>query len=343
MADEKKPKDLDVYDLEAIPNIGPVGAEHLRKNDIESYFDIIVFGDREVMNITKMDKDKAIESVEWCQKQLEENKLLWQKEMTADKLLDIRKSLLHIPTGCDALDELLDGGVEAKAITEFAGKFGSGKTQISHSLAVTTVANETLVDKKGNKPMVLYFDTENTCRPERLFEIAMTRGLAKTEEEASELLSRIDVKKASSPAELVMIIQRAMKIIKGWNIRLVIIDSGTALFRQQNAEFGDQGRKYRLMNRMNHLLTNMAEIYNVPVVFINQMYTSTSQFDPGDKQYGGNVIGHAMTYRLTLKKKSKVWVATSVDFPHKAIQDVEFLLTEKGIVNAPSKKKAAKK
>lgn len=334
-----KIKDINVYDLEAIPNIGQIGSDKLVKENITSYYDIIVFGDKDLMQITGMDKDKSVQSVEWCQKQLEDNGLLWQKEMTADKLLNLRKQLLHIPTGCKALDDLLDGGVEAKAITEFAGKFGSGKTQISHSLAMTTVANKSLENEKGDPANVLYIDTENTCRPERLFEIAIERGLAKDEKEAISLLNRVQIQKVSSPAQLVDLIGRAMSLIKQWNIRLVILDSGTALFRQQTAEYGDQGRKYRLMNRMNHLLTNMAEIYNIPIVFINQMYTSTDPFNPGDKQYGGNVIGHAMTYRLTLRKKSKVWIATSIDFPHKPIQDIEFMITKGGITDAIAKKK----
>ncbi|HUI38980.1 MAG TPA: DNA repair and recombination protein RadA, partial [Thermoplasmata archaeon] len=51
-------------------------------------------------------------------------------------LLERRKKLGRITTSSKALDELLGGGIETQAITEFAGEFGTGKTQIAHQLAV---------------------------------------------------------------------------------------------------------------------------------------------------------------------------------------------------------------
>ena len=75
------------------------------------------------------------------------------------------------------------------------------------------------------------------------------------------------------------------------------------------------------------------------MVFINQVYDSIDPYNPGQKTYGGNVIGHGMTYRITLKKKSKVWVATTADFPHKPIEDAEFLITDVGIEDVRKKEK----
>src|SRR5215468_738143 len=51
-------------------------------------------------------------------------------------LLERRKKLGRITTNAKSLDELLGGGVETQAITEFAGEFGTGKTQIAHQVAV---------------------------------------------------------------------------------------------------------------------------------------------------------------------------------------------------------------
>ena len=50
------------------------------------------------------------------------------------------------------------------AITEVFGEFRTGKTQISHTLCVTTqISNENF---KGGK--VLFVDTEQTFRPNRI-------------------------------------------------------------------------------------------------------------------------------------------------------------------------------
>ncbi|KAL8105052.1 hypothetical protein AgCh_029004 [Apium graveolens] len=55
----------------------------------------------------------------------------------SDALLK-RKSVVRITTGSQALDELLDGGIETSSITEAFGEFRSGKTQLAHTLCVST-------------------------------------------------------------------------------------------------------------------------------------------------------------------------------------------------------------
>ena len=58
---------------------------------------------------------------------------------------------MRVPTGCNSLDSLLRGGVEAGAVTELFGEGGSGKTNLCLQLA----RNVALDDKK-----VIYVDTE---------------------------------------------------------------------------------------------------------------------------------------------------------------------------------------
>ncbi|PHU13862.1 Meiotic recombination protein DMC1 -like protein, partial [Capsicum chinense] len=55
----------------------------------------------------------------------------------SDALLK-RKAVVKITTGSQALDELLGGGIETSAITEAFGEFRSGKTQLAHTLCVST-------------------------------------------------------------------------------------------------------------------------------------------------------------------------------------------------------------
>ena len=53
----------------------------------------------------------------------------------------------------------LKGGIETQAITEIAGEFGSGKSQICYTLCVTA---NTPLDRKGLGGNVIFIDTENT-------------------------------------------------------------------------------------------------------------------------------------------------------------------------------------
>jgi len=55
---------------------------------------------------------------------------------TASQLSIQRKNLERIKTGCKAIDDFLGGGLETRAITEVYGQYGSGKSQLAHTLAV---------------------------------------------------------------------------------------------------------------------------------------------------------------------------------------------------------------
>lgn len=86
----------------------------------------------------------------------------------SDALLK-RKSVIRITTGSQALDELLGGGIETSAITEAFGEFRSGKTQLAHTLCVST---QLPTQMHGGNGKVAYIDTEGTlysfCFPFRL-------------------------------------------------------------------------------------------------------------------------------------------------------------------------------
>ena len=94
-----------------------------------------------------------------------------------------------------------------------------------------------------------------------------------------------------------------------------------------------------MLNKYVHLLGNISDIYSIPIIAINQVYDSPDPFNPGQKIYGGNVWGHAMTYRIGLRKKGKIWVATTIDFPHKPVEDALYDITKAGITDIKDKKK----
>jgi DNA repair protein RadA len=64
------------------------------------------------------------------------------------------------------------------------------------------------------------------------------------------------------------------------------------------------------------------------------------------KPAGGNVIGHASTYRIYLRKAGSDRIAKMIDSQYHPYSDVRFTVNEKGIVDsvpdAPKKKTATK-
>jgi meiotic recombination protein DMC1 len=89
--------------------------------------------------------------------------------MSGNELAIKRKNVVRITTGSSVLDELLGGGIETMSITEAFGEFRTGKTQLAHTLCVTTQLPR---EKGGGNGKVIYIDTEGTFRPERIAKIA---------------------------------------------------------------------------------------------------------------------------------------------------------------------------
>lgn len=363
---EKSKKKTDPLSLEDVPGLGPIGIEKLAKAGIFTKMDMMVRSFIDIAEVTGLRREDAEKAKIYCRDRLIEANLLWPKEMTAAQLLEKRKTVEFVKSGSNALDELLRGGFECMAVNEISGPFRSGKTQMVLSLAVQALQKKDKggLDKeevycqkcglvfpqqtkhcdncKGKlipyPSRVLYIDTEGTCRPERMRDIILGKGYAKTEEEVNEMLNRIIVQKPHDAPHLVLMLEYGAKLIRELNIRMIIVDSATMFYRQEMAEMGDSGRKFRLLNQMNGLLRNLAENFNLAVIYVNQVYESTDAYHPGQKIYGGNVVGHAMTYRLALKKRNKTWIATTLDYPHIPEEDVEFLITDAGITDIKKKK-----
>ncbi|XP_074307212.1 uncharacterized protein LOC141642332 [Silene latifolia] len=118
-----------------------------------------------IKGLSEAKVDKICEAVE---------KIVNYGYITGSDALLKRKSVVRITTGSQALDELLAGGIETSAITETFGEFRSGKTQLAHTLCVTTQLPTSM---KGGNGKVAYIDTEGTFRPDRIVPIAERFGM----------------------------------------------------------------------------------------------------------------------------------------------------------------------
>jgi len=94
--------------------------------------------------------------------------------LTAAQQLETRKDLIQLSTGSKDLDALLGGGIETGSLTEIFGEFRTGKTQLCHTLCVTS---QLPLDQGGGEGKAMYIDTEGTFRPQRLVAIAERFGL----------------------------------------------------------------------------------------------------------------------------------------------------------------------
>ena len=118
--------------IENLPGVGPATAEKLREAGYDDLLTIAVSSPKELADAADIGESTAAKII------LAARKLADIGDFeTGDVIFERRSRLRHLTTGSKSLDELLGGGLETQAITEFFGEFGSGKTQISLQLCVT--------------------------------------------------------------------------------------------------------------------------------------------------------------------------------------------------------------
>ena len=244
---------------------------------------------------------------------------------TGTEILKKRESVVKISTGSQNFDTLMGGGFETNAITECFGEFGSGKTQIGHILAVNAL-------KEDSTATVVYIDTENTFRPERITQLC--EGSDITPEDA---LSRIMVARAYNSDHQMLLAEKVDSLIteQGKNVRLVVVDSLTSHFRAEFIGRGTLAERQQKLNRHMHALAKIASSHNICVYVTNQVMAKPDQFfgDP-TASIGGHIVAHASTFRIYLRKGRKgSRVAKLIDAPNLADGECCFEVTSPGLVD----------
>jgi DNA repair protein RadA len=308
--------------LDNIEEIGPATEKRLNEAGFRSIKDLLVRGPVDVAEATGMEMDESVYLCNKARMMLEELGIIDKSFVTATSLYNKKRE--RISTGSKRFDDLLGGGLETRAVTEVYGEFGTGKTQLCHTLCVI-VQQERPAGGLGGK--AIYIDTENTFRPERIASIADARGL-----DSRRTLENVIVAKAYNSAHQELIIEETGHVIEENKIRLVIVDSAVAHYRAEFLGRATLSDRQQRLNKFMHILVRMAETYEVAVIVTNQVQTSPDvYFGEAIRPTGGNVVAHTSTYRIYLKRSGKNRIARMVDSPYHAEREILFTLSEQGI------------
>ncbi len=322
--------------LDSLEGVGPVTTRKLSDAGIHNVMDLIVRGPIEISEITGMEKDTAAKIVNKARQHLVEGGLLSKDFVSASEIYKRRQNIGKITTGTNCLDTLFDGGLETQALTEVYGEFGCGKTQFAHTMSVMVQKTK---EEGGLEGGVLYIDTENTFRPERIVSIAQANGL-----DPDRVLDRIIVARAYNSAHQTLILEESGSVIEENNIKLIVVDSAVGLFRVEYLGRGTLSIRQQKLNHFVHLLVRIAETYDCAAIATNQVMSSPDVFfgDP-TRPIGGNVVAHTSTYRIYFKKSGKKRIARMVDSPHHPEQEVLFALGVAGVIDPEEAEKKTKK
>ncbi|KAK9009517.1 hypothetical protein V6N11_036049 [Hibiscus sabdariffa] len=222
--------------------------------------------------------------------------------ITGSDALLRRKSVIRITTGSQALDELLGGGIETSCITEAFGECRSGKTQLAHTLCVSTQV------PFSPSWLMKYYN-----RPDRIIPIAERFGM-----DPGAVLDNIVYARAYTYEHQYNLLLGLAAKMSEEPFRLLIVDSVIALFRVDFTGRGELAERQQKLAQM--LSPKIAEEFNVAVYMTNQVIA-----DPGGgvfisdpkKPAGGHVLAHAATIRLMFRKgKGEQRVCKVFDAPN---------------------------
>ena len=267
--------------------------------------------------------------------------------ITGNELWDRRKLRTRLSTGSRAIDEIMRsqqdiendnrGGFESETTTEIAAGNGVGKTQLCHQLAVMV---QLPILEGGLDGEVVWVDTENTFIPGRIDQICKARGY-----NTEEFLDKIHHGLALNTPHQGVLIEKLYSYCPEHNIKLIIVDSLMGLLRSEYIGRGTLSARQDELKTMLLTLAKVARSTKTTVIYTNQIMDDPgSMYANASKATGGNVMGHAATTRIWLRKGragSRVFKINKS--PYLDELEATFIITENGIEDTDDNVKKWKK
>ncbi|KAI9173197.1 RecA recombinase Rhp51 [Blastocladiella emersonii ATCC 22665] len=318
---------LPVKQLEGLSGITATDLKKLTEAGFHTVESLAYTPKKALLNIKGISEAKAEKIL------AEAGKLVPLGFRTATEVYERRADLVHLTTGSAELDKLLGGGIETGSITELFGEFRTGKTQLCHTLAVTC---QLPIEMGGGEGRCMYIDTEGTFRPERCLAVADRFNM-----DGPEVLENIAYARAyNSDHQLDLLIQASAMMAEA-RYALLIVDSATSLYRTDYGGRGELSARQMHLAKFLRALLRLADEFGVAVVMTNQV---VAQVDGGGggmfnadpkKPIGGNIMAHASTTRLMLRKgRGETRVCKVYDSPCLPEADAMFAISAEGITDA---------
>jgi RecA/RadA recombinase len=235
--------------------------------------------------------------------------------LTFAEALQVARSLGRLSTGSDGLDGLLRGGYEEGKITEAFGASNSGKTQLALQATVMAAA-------RGWKSV--YVDTESTFRPERVAQMAESRGIDPTA--ALESVYSLRAEDVDAQAR---VLRRMADDPRVSSAKLVVVDTVTKNFTLEFPGRERTGRRQGALGAYLNRIAIDAYLHRRVVLLTNRVASITVSGASRDINVGGLTLGRFVSKSLRLWREGGYVVA---DLEHSyGSGQVRCKLSEKGV------------
>ncbi|WP_048151557.1 DNA repair and recombination protein RadA [Methanolacinia paynteri] len=316
-------------EIEDLPGVGPTTADKLREAGYSTIEGIATASFADLAEAAEIGESTAKKMIREARKMADIGGF-----RKGTDVLEERKKVRKLTTFVPEFDALMGGGLETMSIIEFYGEFGSGKSQIAHQMAVNAQLPE---DVGGLNGSVIYIDTENTFRPERIRQ--MVEGLDLEDVPSpEEFLEHIHVAEAFTSDHQMLLLDNVRELAAELKetdkpLKLIVVDSLMAHFRAEYAGRGTLSLRQQKLNKHMYDLAKLAKEFNAVVIVTNQVQSNPAVFfgDP-TKPTGGNIVGHASKFRVYLRKsKGGKRVAKLVDSPDQPEGEAAFSVEMAGL------------
>lgn len=271
--------------------------------------------------------------------------------ITGAQLWDKMQNRRKLTTGSQMVDEILrsdderergvPGGIEECTITEVGGKKGDGKTQLMHMLAVNA---QLPLEEGGLDGCVMWIDTENTFRPDRILEICKNRGL-----DGNKTLGGIYYEEVYSSKHQQKIVGELPKRCHDLNIKIIIIDSMMALLRSEYRGRGTLAERQQVLGDIVQRLKKISQSQNLIVIYTNQVMDKPDGYGDQTEAVGGNILGHISTLKLFIRRGRTDYktgisprIMKVMKSPYLPENEAPFVISDYGIEDVDSLKERLK-
>ncbi len=237
------------------------------------------------------------------------------RSLTFAEALEVARSLGKLSTGSTGMDGLLGGGYEEGKITEVFGPSNSGKTQLAIQATVMAAS-------RGWKSV--YVDTESTFRPERVVQMAESRGI-----EAKAALESVFSLRARDVEAQTHVLKRMVDDPRVSSAKLIVVDTVTKNF---SLEFPDRERVGRRQGALGAYLNRIAidaYLHRRVVLLTNRVASVTRNGVSQDVSLGGLTLGRFVSKSVRLRREG-AYVYASIESPRSAGQPIRCELSERG-------------
>ena len=277
-------------ELSGVAGIGPAIAKKLDDANITTAELLAVQTPEELQKRTKIAEGSALKIIKNARKLIGKYGFKSGLEIEQEMMTKHRLS-----TGIPRMDKAMFGGIEVGSLVEFYGPARGGKTQWVTQLAVMS---QLPLEQGGLEGRVLWLDTEASFKPWNVRANAVRRGL-----DPDIALDNIGYSQIWASDQIIDLFEKIPKLCVEDNIKLVVIDSFTGLFRVEYQGLEKMRIRQQDMNSLLNQMRRIAMATETIFAYTNQAISKISGFGGNpNAPVGGHIVSHASDYRFYTRR-----------------------------------------